>query len=132
VARILPLLAAAIAAFLVSGAYYGLLGPQLVKLSSAYAGTRPSPALTAAVELVRNLVLATVVAWLIAHQDVTQLGTALLLALALALALWTAFPLVLLAGSVFHERVPARLAAIHAGDWLLKLILITTMLTIWS
>ena len=46
----------AFGAFLVSGAYYGLLGTQLVRLSSAYADPRPSPAQTAAVELVRNLV----------------------------------------------------------------------------
>ena len=32
---------------------------------------------------------------------------------------------VLLAGSVAHEKVPWRLAAIHAGDWLVKLVLIT-------
>jgi Protein of unknown function (DUF1761) len=128
VARLLPILVAAFGAFLVSGAYYGLLGTQLVRLSSAYADPRPSPAQTAAVELVRNLVIASVVAWLVANQDVTQLGAALLL----AVALWVAFPLVLLAGSVFHERVPARLAALHAGDWLLKLILITAVTTIWS
>lgn len=128
VARLLPILGAAFGAFLASGAYYGLLGTQLVKLSSAYADPKPSPAQTAAVELVRNLVLATVVAWLAAEHDVKHLGAALLL----AVALWAAFPVVLLAGSVFHERVPARLAALHAGDWLLKLILITAVTTIWS
>ena len=124
--RLLPVLAAAIAAFLLSGLYYGLLGAQLVKLSAAYAGARPSPSRTAAVELVRNLVLATMLDWLVRNTDV-HLDAALLL----ALALWTAFPVVLLAGSVFHEHVPARLAAIHAGDWLLKLLLITAVLTIW-
>jgi hypothetical protein len=128
VAGLLPVLAAAIGAFLVSGAHYSRLGPRLVELSSAYAGARPSPARTAAVEMVRNLVLATTVSWLVANQDVTRLGAALLL----ALALWTAFPLVLLAGSVFHEHVPARLAAIHAGDWLLKLILVAAVMAIWS
>ena len=30
--------------------------------------------------------------------------------------------MILLAGSVLHERVPWRLAAVHAGDWLLKLV----------
>lgn len=125
--RLLPVLAAAIAAFLLSGIYYGLLGAQLVKLSAAYAGAQPSPARTVAVELVRNLVLATMLDWLVRNTDL-RLDAALLL----ALALWAAFPLVLLTGSVFHEHVPARLAAIHAGDWLLKLILVTAVLTIWS
>ena len=36
-----------------------------------------------------------------------------------------AFPVVLLTGSVVHEKVPWRLAAIHAGDWLVKLLLVT-------
>jgi len=44
---------------------------------------------------------------------------------AAAVVAWVGFPVVLLAGSVLHERVPWRLAAIHAGDWLLKLIAVT-------
>ena len=46
-------------------------------------------------------------------------------AVRLGLALWVAFPVVLLTGSVVHEKVPWQLAAIHAGDWLGKLLLVT-------
>ncbi len=53
-------------------------------------------------------------------------------AVGLALGLWLAFPVVLLAGSVFHERYPAQLAAIHAGDWLLKLLVIAIIVTVWT
>lgn len=42
----------------------------------------------------------------------------------LAAGLWLAFPVVLLTGSVFHEHVPAGLAALHAGDWLIKLVVV--------
>ena len=49
----------------------------------------------------------------------------------LALALWIGFPVVLLTGSVIHEKVPPMLAAIHAGDWLLKLLVITTAVALW-
>ena len=45
----------------------------------------------------------------------------------LALGLWGAFPVVLLIGSVVHENVPWQQAAIHAGDWLVKLLLISTL-----
>lgn len=38
--------------------------------------------------------------------------------------LWAAFPVVLLTGSMIWERVPWQTAAIHAGDWLLKLLLV--------
>jgi hypothetical protein len=51
--------------------------------------------------------------------------------LALGTVLWLGFPVVVLAGSVFHEHVPVPLAALHAGDWLLKLLAITTITTAW-
>ena len=38
------------------------------------------------------------------------------------LALWVGFPLVLWTGAVVHEDTPVRLAALHGGDWLLKLL----------
>jgi hypothetical protein len=36
-------------------------------------------------------------------------------ALALGVAIWIGFPVVILSGSVIHEKVPWKLAAIHAG-----------------
>jgi hypothetical protein len=47
------------------------------------------------------------------------------------LALWIGFPVLLLAGSVFHENVPWRLAALHAGDWLVKLLVIAAIVGVW-
>lgn len=47
----------------------------------------------------------------------------------MALALWAAFPLVLLTGSVVWENVPPALAAIHAGDWLAKLMVIAVIVS---
>jgi hypothetical protein len=44
---------------------------------------------------------------------------------------WIGFPVVLLAGSVFHENVPFRLAALHAGDWLVKLLVIAVIVGVW-
>jgi hypothetical protein len=119
---------AAVAAFLASGAFYGALGNRLARLSPAYAGPGRAAAATAGVELVRNVVIALVVAGLTAGLGVDGLWPAV----ALALALWVAFPAVLLAGSVFHERVPVPLAAIHAGDWLIKLLLITGIVGLWT
>ena len=50
----------------------------------------------------------------------------------LGLALWIGFPFVLWAGAMLHESTPWRLAAIHAGDWLVKLLLIAVIVTAWS
>jgi hypothetical protein len=38
------------------------------------------------------------------------------------------FPASILLGSVIHENVPLALAAIHAGDWLVKLLLMSVIL----
>jgi hypothetical protein len=38
---------------------------------------------------------------------------------------------VLLTGSVIHENVPWKLAAIHAGDWLVKLVVVTVIVSLW-
>lgn len=42
--------------------------------------------------------------------------------------LWVGFPLVLWTGAVVHERTPPALAAIHAGDWLVKLLVVTALI----
>jgi hypothetical protein len=53
-------------------------------------------------------------------------------ALGLAVGLWIAFPILLLAGSVVHEKVAWQLAGIHAVDWLAKLVIIGLVVTIWA
>ena len=46
-------------------------------------------------------------------------------------ALTLIFPFMILLGSVVHENVPLMLAAIHAGDWLVKLLLIAVIVGVW-
>ena len=52
-------------------------------------------------------------------------------AVGLGLAPWIAFPVVLLTGSVIHENVPWKLAAIHAGDWWVKLVVVSVIVSLW-
>ncbi len=47
-------------------------------------------------------------------------------------SLWLGFPVVLWTGAVMWEKVPSKLALIHAGDWLLKLLVITLIVALWS
>lgn len=104
--------AAAVAAFFISGLYYALM-----PAADGATGPERSAASTAAVELARNTVIAALVAGLLTVADVDgPLGGGLL-----GLALWL-LPVVLLAGSVFHEGTTPASAALHAGDWLLKLV----------
>jgi hypothetical protein len=116
--ELLAILVATAAAFVIGGSYYAVLGERLAALSPAAATAgAPSPRLLA-VEAARCLVLAAVVAGLAARGAVDTAGGGLLL----GAALWVGFPLVLWTGAVAHEATPVRLAAIHAGDWLLKLL----------
>jgi hypothetical protein len=124
----LSIAAAAVAALVLSGVWYSVFGERLPLLHPAYGkgGGAPSGS-DVVVELVRNLLVGTVVAGLISRLPVDAWPAAILL----GLALWVGFPLVLLAGSVYHEKVPAQLAAIHGGDWLLKLLAIAVIVTVW-
>ncbi len=117
-----------VGAFVLSGIWYGVLGNRMAALHPAYAEPSRSPYVTAGVELSRNLVLTLAVAGLADRLDVDDLAGGLLL----GLVLWIGFPLVLLTGSVFHEKVPPALAAIHAGNWLLKLLLIGGVAGVWT
>jgi Protein of unknown function (DUF1761) len=123
----LAIVGAALAAFVVSSVYYVGLGGQLAALSPAYADASRPPAWKIAQEPVRNLVIASVVAGLADLVGIVDVAGAL----QLGLALWIAFPVMILAGSVIHENVPTKLAAIHAGDWLVKLVLVAVIVAVW-
>jgi hypothetical protein len=118
---------ATVVAFLLSGGYYAVLSGRLARLSPAYAEPGGTSAVKVVLELVRTMVVAVVIAGLVGATGVDGLGPALLL----AVLLWVGFPAVLLSGSVLHEAVPPQLAAIHAGDWLLKLLVITGIVGAW-
>jgi Protein of unknown function (DUF1761) len=123
----LAVVVATIVVFVVSSVYYVLFSRQAGRLSAAWADTSRPPAWRVAQEPVRTLVTASVVAGLAARLGIAAWAGAL----QLALALWVAFPVVLLAGSVIYEKVPWRLATIHAGDWLLKLLVLAVVVSVW-
>ena len=52
--------------------------------------------------------------------------------LVLGAVLWIGFPLVLWTGPIVHERTPVKLAVIHAGDWLVKLLVIGLIVSTWQ
>ena len=94
--------------------------------AAAMAGAK-MPAGKLVIELVRCLVLA----YIIAHY-VRVLGVSnWLMALHMGILLWVAFPVVLLTGSVIWENVPVKVATIHAGDWLIKLLVIPIIVSLW-
>ncbi len=118
---------ATVAAFVVSSVWYGVLGSQLARLNDAYADSARPPVWTMLVEFARSLVVAYVLAVLAGLVGDAGLGGAV----QLGAVLWIGFPVVLLVGSVIHENVPWKLAAIHAGDWLVKLVVIAVIVGVW-
>jgi len=79
------------------------------------------------IELLRCFVLAFVIAHLVGGLGINNWFTAI----HFGLLLWIAFPVVLLTGSVIWENVPVKVAVIHAGDWLVKVLVISIILSVW-
>ncbi len=122
---------ATVAAFILSGVWYGIFAGAMAKLQ----GKKPDASDPAAqmppwkilVELARSFVIAFVLAALF-----MRLGTSDWVdAVTHGFWLWIAFPVVLWTGAIIHENVPLPLAAIHAGDWLVKLMAISFIVGIW-
>jgi hypothetical protein len=107
--------AAALAAFVASLAWYTVFGGAMVDLSgpnpSNAANTTPAWAMLFVVA--QSLVVASVLAHLVSRLGIVDR----IAALRLGALVWI-FPASILLGSVVHENVPLALAAIHAGDWL--------------
>jgi len=129
--NVAAILVAAVLAFVASVAWYIGFGParaQMLGMSgkevAAMKGFNPGKSV---IELVRNFILAHVIAYLVIKLGISSWDSALYL----ALLLWLAFPAVLLSGSVMWDKVPSKLAAIHAGDWLIKLALMSLILSSW-
>ncbi|MGH3473902.1 MAG: DUF1761 domain-containing protein [Aeromicrobium sp.] len=127
--NVIAILVASAVAFVLGGFYYAILGKQLATVSEAAAtvGGSMKP-WQLAVELLRCVVLATVIACLVSKTgaDEWQEG------LGLGLLLWVGFPLVLWVGAIVHERTPLKLALIHGGDWLIKLPVVAVILSVWQ
>jgi hypothetical protein len=126
--NIWAVLVATVAAFVASSVYYSAFDRLRARLlgTEPAAGERP-PAWKVAVELVRSLVIATALAIAVTRLDIDGAGPVLVL----AVGVWLAFPVTILSGSVVWDDVPWRLAALHAGDWLLKAILIALLVGLW-
>jgi hypothetical protein len=122
--------AATVVAFIEGSLYYSplMFGPVWMRLSGIdpSAAAKVSPWAVAG-EIARDFVLTYVVARLLARLSEANWRSAT----GLGLWLWIGFPLVLLSGSVMWQGVSLKIAAIHAGDWLAKLVLITAIVGAW-
>ncbi len=126
--NLLAVLVATIAVFVSGVTYYAVLGGQLAEASDAAAAGEQPPPWKLAVEVLRCLIIAAVVAGLASQGEIDEWTGGLLL----GLALWIGFPFVLWTGAMIHEDTPWKLAVIHAGDWLVKLLVVAVIVSIWQ
>jgi hypothetical protein len=120
---------AALSVFVISSVWYAALTPVEVRVLGPAApgrGGRPS-GVKVLLELTRSVLLGAVIAGVARACGLHGVGSTVLL----GLALWLGFPFVLLTGSMMWEKVPAVTAMLHAGDWLLKLVVISVMVGLW-
>jgi hypothetical protein len=125
----LSVVVAAVSVFVLSSLWYTTLAPVEARAlgpATPDRGGRPSPA-KALLELLRSVLVGAVIAG-VAHESHRHgAGPTVLL----GLALWLGFPLVLLTGSITWDKVPAATALLRAGDWLLKLVVISAIVGVW-
>ena len=122
--------AAAVVAFVIGWIWYSpfLFGKAYMALRgiNPEAVMRP-PAWELLAEFAKNLVVAFVLAYFVVRLGVADWKSAV----QLALWVWVGFQAMLLMGAVLHEKMPWTLYAIHAGDALVKTLLMTVILSVW-
>ena len=121
---------AAIASFVASAAWYLIFGNAMARLQKQWRGAEP-PAGPEPLKLLgffgSQLLLAVVVAYVFSRADVSGWPSSA----GLGLVLWLGFCATQQLSSTLGEQVPVKLAAIHAGDWLMHLLIISTIVGLW-
>jgi Protein of unknown function (DUF1761) len=132
--------ALSIPAVLVSGAAGGIVTPlwyiafkdvhaRLVQPGSRQiVDFKAAPVSSKVIDLLRGFLVAFVLAYLVDATEVTTVAGAV----GLAALLWVGFPVVLLIAPVIWGGESWKLAVLHAGDWLVKLVVMGAVLGLWT
>jgi len=120
-----------VAAFAASSVWYMVFGKQRMELlgndAGATADMRKVQPWKMLGEIVRTFIVTYVLARFVVLLGIVDWKSAA----RLGLWLWFGFPFMILVGSVVWDRRPWKLAAIHAGDWLVKIVLMAIILAVW-
>jgi heme/copper-type cytochrome/quinol oxidase subunit 2 len=120
---------AAVAAFVASVVWYALFGNAMTELREAdqtAAADSGTSVWTVLFVVAQSLVVAFMLAYFVSRLGIVDWQGAV----SVGALVWV-FPAAILLGSVVHEGVPLMLAAMHAGDWLVKLLLIAVIVGVW-
>jgi hypothetical protein len=99
---------------------------KLLNNEKASADMRKVPAAQKLFELFRSFVVVVVIAHFLSIAGVTDwLG-------AIRVGIWLGvFPVMILVGATLWDKRPWKLSAIHGGDWLFKIIIVSVILGLW-
>ena len=127
----LAVVVAAVAAFVASSAWYSplLFGKAWMELRGMNPGAMADMKISAGEmigEFVKTLIVGYVLARFVVLLGVVDWKRAVLL----GIWMWVGFYATLM-GSVIHENYPWKLYAIHAGDGLVRTLLMTVILGVW-
>lgn len=129
---VLAALVAGLAGGLVTPLWYVALQDLHARLlpagSRSVTDFRSAPLAAKLLDFGRGFIVAGVLAVLVRLCGVTTV----LGGVGLALLLWVGFPVVLLMAPVIWGGEPWRLQLIHAGDWLVKLVVMAVVITVLS
>lgn len=126
----LAVIVAGLASFAGSVIWYMIFGDAMARLQREWRRADPSAGPQALAMLgfvATGLVLALTVALLFALIGVSGW----LEAVGLGFVLWIGFCATQWVGSILGEGVPLKLAAIHAGDWLGHMVIISAIIGVW-
>jgi hypothetical protein len=118
---------AALIAFAFSLVWYSPLLFASVWVEAKGAEATAMPAWKFFLAPLRELITACLLAWLIGRLAIDNWRGAA----ALGFVLWLAFYVVQLAGAVIFDGMPPVLGAVHAGDWLGKMLIMALVLNVW-
>ncbi len=116
-----------LAAFALSLVWYSppVFGGVWLELSGADAAAMPLWKMLVAP--LREIISASVLAFLIVRLRLSDWRGGL----GLGLGLWLAFYAVQLSGAVIFDDMPWKLGAVHGGDWLMKMAFMAVVLSLW-
>src|SRR6266567_4930278 len=121
----LAVIVAAVAAFVASSVWYIVFGRELAKVSGAFAEAlqQKPQRWKMLVVIAQSFVIALVLAYFLGLiGNIDWIG-----AVRVGVLLWIGFAAMQWVGSILWEKVPFKMAAIHAGDWLVKIVLISVI-----
>jgi hypothetical protein len=116
-----------IIAFILSLIWYSSFVFGKIWMEYRNASAQSAPSWTMMFAPLRELIASYVIAILITRLTITDWKKAV----RFILLLWLAFHAVGMAGAILWDNMPWQLGLVHAGDWLMKMLFMAVVLSLW-